>query len=73
MLHLLGELCGLYYKHIVNDQSSIVIKWSFKIIDATRGVIYDHHMFKVQATDGIYENSLNVISWFFELCLMSFF
>ncbi len=46
-------LCGLYYKHmtIVNDDSSVVIKGSFKLIDTARGVIYDHHMFIVQATD----------------------
>ena len=44
---------GLYYKHIsiVNDDSSVVIKWSFKLIDATRGIIYDRHMFVVRATD----------------------
>ncbi len=43
---------GLYYKHmtIVNDNSSIVIKWSFKRIDATRGIICDCHMFIIQAT-----------------------
>jgi hypothetical protein len=43
---------GLYYKHmtIVIDDSSIVIKWSFKLIDTARGVIYDRHMFIVQAT-----------------------
>ncbi len=41
--------CGLYYKHvtIVNDS---VIKWSFKLIDAARGVIYDRHVFIIQAT-----------------------
>jgi len=41
-----------HYKHvtIVNDDSSGVIKWSFKLIDATRGVIYDRHMFIIQAT-----------------------
>ncbi len=44
---------GLYYKHmtIVNDNSSVFIKWSFKLIDAARGIIYDRHMFIVQATD----------------------
>ncbi len=44
--------CGLYYKHmmIVIDNSSIVIKRSFKLIDAARGVIYDCHMFIVQST-----------------------
>jgi hypothetical protein len=36
---------------IVNDESSVVIKWSFKFIDTARGVIYDRHMFIVQATD----------------------
>ena len=43
---------GLYYKHmtIVIDDSSIVIKWSFKLIDTARGIIYDFHMFIVQAT-----------------------
>jgi hypothetical protein len=46
------ETCGLYYKHmtIVNDNSSVIIKWSSKLTDAARGVIYDHHMFIVQAT-----------------------
>ncbi len=44
--------CGLYYKQItiVNDDASVVFKWSFKLIDAARGVIYDCHMFIVQAT-----------------------
>ncbi len=44
--------CGLYYKHvmIVNDASSGVIKWSFKLIDAARDIIYKGHMFIVQAT-----------------------
>jgi hypothetical protein len=35
---------------IVNDDSSVIIKWSFKLIDAARGIIYDRHMFIVQAT-----------------------
>jgi len=45
--------CGLYYKHmaIVNGDSSVIIKWSFKLIGATRGGIYDRHMFIVQAND----------------------
>jgi hypothetical protein len=43
---------GLYHKHmtIVNDDSSIIIKWSSKLIDTATGVIYDRHMFIVQAT-----------------------
>ncbi len=36
---------------ILNDDSSVIIKWSFKLIDAARGIIYDLHMFIVQATD----------------------
>ncbi len=44
----------LFYKHmtIVNDDSSIVIKWNFKRIYTGRGIIYDRHMFIVQATGG---------------------
>ncbi len=44
--------CGLYYKHvpIVNDDSSIVSKCIFKLIDDPRGIIYDHHRFIMQAT-----------------------
>jgi hypothetical protein len=51
------EICGLHYKHvtIVNDDSSIVTKWSSKLIDAARGVIYNRHMFILQATGEIYE------------------
>jgi hypothetical protein len=42
---------GLYYKHvmIINEDSSIVIKWSFKLIDDPRVVIYDRHRFIIQA------------------------
>ncbi len=35
---------------IVNDDSSVISKWSFKLIDDPRVVIYDRHKFKVQAT-----------------------
>ncbi len=45
--------CGLYYKHvtIVNDDSSVIIsKWSFKLIDNPRVVIYDRNRFIIQAT-----------------------
>jgi hypothetical protein len=43
---------GLYYKHvkIVNDNSSIINKWSFKLIDDARVVIYDRNRFMIQAT-----------------------
>ena len=45
------ESSGLYYKHvmIVNDNSSVVSKWSFKLIDGPRVVIYDRHRFIIQA------------------------
>jgi hypothetical protein len=36
---------------VINDDSSVIIKWSFKLIDTARGVIYNRHMFIVQATD----------------------
>ncbi len=44
---------GLYYKHItiVNDDSSIVNKYEASLTDDARVIIYDHHMFIVQATD----------------------
>jgi hypothetical protein len=43
--------CGLYYKHvmIVNDDSSVISKRSFKLIDDPRIVIYDCHKFIKQA------------------------
>jgi len=47
---------------IVNDDSSVVIKWSSKLIDIARGVIYDRHMFIVQATDDIFE-TMDILKW----------
>jgi len=43
---------GLYCKHltIVNDNSSVISKWSFKLIDDPRVFIYDRHRFIIQAT-----------------------
>jgi len=45
-------ISGLYYQHvtIINDDSSVGNKWSFKLIDDTRVVMYDHHKFIIQAT-----------------------
>ncbi len=47
------RISSLYYKHItiVDDDSSVVIKWSSKLIDAARRIIYDCHMLIVQATN----------------------
>ncbi len=44
---------GLYYKPItiVNDDSSIINKLETSLIDDARVVIYDRHMYIVQATD----------------------
>ncbi len=46
-----------HYKHvmIVNNNSSCVIKWSFKLIDAARGIIYDCRMFIIQATGRMFK------------------
>ncbi len=41
----------VFYKHtmILNDDSSIVNKLEALLTDEARGVIYDHHVFIVQA------------------------
>jgi hypothetical protein len=46
---------GLYYKHItiVNYNSSIINKFAASLTDDPRVVIYDRHMFIVQATSGL--------------------
>ncbi len=47
-----GVACGLYYRHImvVNDESSIVNKFETSLSDDARVIIYNRHMFTVQAT-----------------------
>jgi hypothetical protein len=47
-------ISGLYYKHItiVNYDSSIVNRFGASLTENARGVIYNHHMFIVQATGG---------------------
>ena len=52
---------GLYYKHmtIVNYASSIVDKLGASLTDDARVVIYDHHMFIVQAT-GVTHNDCHM-------------
>ncbi len=49
----LGVTSGLYYKHIriVNDDSSVISKLETSLADDARVIIYDRHMFIVQATD----------------------
>ncbi len=48
----INEACGLYYKlkTIVNDDSRVVNKLESSLIDDARVVIYNCHMFIVQAT-----------------------
>jgi hypothetical protein len=47
-----GKTSGLYYKPmtIVNDNSRVVNKPKTSLTDDARVIIYDHHMFIVQAT-----------------------
>ncbi len=47
-----NDTSGLYYKPItiINDDSSIVNKLETLLIDDARVIIYDRHMFIVQAT-----------------------
>ncbi len=44
--------CGLYFKHImiINDDSSVINKFETSLTDDTRVIIYNHHMFILQAT-----------------------
>jgi len=46
------DTCGLYFIYItiVNDNSSVISKWHSSLIDAARVIIYNHNMFKMQAT-----------------------
>ncbi len=48
------DVCGLYYKHvtIVNYTTSGINKLKASLNDDTKVVIYDCHMFIVQATEG---------------------
>jgi hypothetical protein len=47
-----SAISGLYYKPItiINDDSNVVNKLETLLIDDVRVIIYDHHMFIVQAT-----------------------
>ncbi len=49
---MLHGTCGLYYKPItiVNDESSIINKLEASLTDDARVIIYDCHMFMVEAT-----------------------
>ncbi len=46
---------------IVNDDSSGVSEQSFLLIDDTRGVIYDRHMFIIQATGRVHWSYAQII------------
>jgi hypothetical protein len=55
LLELITQSSGLYYKPmtIVNDDSRVVNKLKTLLTDDARVVIYDHHMFIVQAPDSV--------------------
>ncbi len=70
--------CGLYYKHttIANYVSSVVNKLKALLTDDVRVVIYDRHVFIVQATGlkcasfiitQLYENTKDPLSLLFGL------
>jgi len=63
--------CGLYYKPmmVINDNSRVVNKLEAWLTDDTRVIIYDHHMFIVQATEltFFYALKVKVIQWLFGL------
>jgi hypothetical protein len=44
------ERCSKLWHRIVNDDSSIISKLETSLTDDARVIIYDHHMFKVEAT-----------------------
>ncbi len=46
------KTCGLYYEsmRIVKDATRVINKLEASLTDDARVIIYDHHMFKAQAT-----------------------
>ncbi len=52
ILMFVGKASGLYYKPvmIINDDFRVINKLETSLTDNARVVIYDHHMFIVQAT-----------------------
>ncbi len=48
---------GLYYKlmMIINDDFRVINKLEASLTDDARVIIYDHHMFIVQATEQVEE------------------
>jgi hypothetical protein len=51
-IKIVYENCGLYYKPImiINDSSKVVNKLETSLTEDARVIIYDCHMFIVQAT-----------------------
>ncbi len=50
------EACGLYYKHItiISDNSRVFNKFEASLTDDARVLIYDRHMFIVQAAGTVF-------------------
>ncbi len=61
--HEMHLICGLYNKPItiVNEDSSVVNKLETSLIDDARVIIYDRHMFIVQATKLVNTRRLTVL------------
>jgi hypothetical protein len=51
-LMFVGKASGLYYKHImiVNDAFNVINKFESSLTQDARVIIYDRHMFIVEAT-----------------------
>ncbi len=65
--------CGLYYKHtmIVNYASSIVNELEALLTDDARVIIYDRHVFIVQATGGRSTELILLLQWGFPAMVSS--
>jgi hypothetical protein len=68
-------ISSLYYKHtmIVNYASSVIKKLEALLTDDGRVIIYDHHLFIVQATDNNLDQLLIFICTEHSLILISTF
>ncbi len=66
---------GLYYKHvtIINYDASVISKWSFKLIDDPRVVIYNRHRFIIQATGQAFSPNLNIGKCWKKFYIIAFF
>jgi len=57
--------CTITIWRFLNDDSSVITKWSSKLIDDTSVKIYDHNMFIIQATVVSLEHMLTPVYMFY--------